>query len=284
MRNKFTYSPPRALNNLTYASLSAVICLFIYLPDSTWWLNYTSETTFFDFMVLKGFLFYITLFWAVGIPYLLLDKYKKPHFLYKYKIQKNDKQDTYEKQRKKLPKTIKRVLQNQFFGTLPALVFLYIYLAYSGYNWAAPLPNFATLIGHFVLLLLGEELCFFTVHRIMHTKYLYRKIHKIHHEYAESIGIATHYVHYLEHIFGNLLPFFFGLIVFHVHILPFCLWATIGTINAIHSHSGYNFPWASYTLYHEHHHYNFTGNYGILGYLDRLFKTDLDFKKIQQNP
>lgn len=280
MRNTFHYTPPSFKQNTTYAIMLAVICWFVYGTGTEWWQEFTATNTLYETLVTHGFYYYMTVFWAVGIPYLLLDKYKKPRALYRFKVQTNPRRERNNKHSKKLPKTIGVVLRNQLMGTLPATYLLYEYLMLTGYDWTQEIPALPTLLLQLGLLLLVEELLFFSVHWLMHKKTFYKKYHRIHHEYAESIGIATHYVHYVEHIVGNLLPVFAGLMLFHVHMVSFFIWATFAIVNSIHSHSGYNFPWANSTMYHEFHHYNFTGNYGLLGFMDKLCGTDKDYLKM----
>ena len=248
-----------------------------------WWQEFTSSTTLFDVWVLGGFLYYLLLFWSVGLFYIVLDHYQKPHWLFRYKIQSNSKIDTYEKQVKRLPKAIWVVLRNQFAGTLPALILVYAVLIETGYDWTLPIPSYGMILMQLGVLLLVEEVGFFTVHYVLHTKKLYATIHRIHHEYTESIGISTHYVHFLEHLAGNLFPILVGLVLFHIHIVVFTIWITFAIINAVHSHSGYNFPWMSYSVHHDYHHYRVRGNYGVLGILDRLFKTDVYFLELHRD-
>ena len=280
MRNKFNYTPERVHNNLFYGAGLVAVLAFLATRPGNWWSEFTADSLFFEFFVIKGFIYYFLLFWLTAIPYLLLDKYKfKP--LYKYKIQTNSK-DTYSKLSKKLPKTIATVLENQFLGTLPAIMLVQWYLGSTGYDWTSEIPSIWLIALQLGLLLVCEEVAFFTVHYVMHTKFFYRKFHRIHHEYAESIGIATHYVHPVEHIFGNLLPVFLGLILFQVHMVTFLIWVTIAVINAVHSHSGYNIPGMSYNLYHDHHHYNFKGNYGLGLFMDKIFKTEEVFNDIKE--
>jgi len=58
------------------------------------------------------------------------------------------------------------------------------------------------------------------------------------------------------------------------HPLTVFAWIGLAVTNALHSHSGYNFPWQAWSIHHDFHHFKNRGNFGVLGLLDWLFKTD----------
>ena len=51
-----------------------------------------------------------------------------------------------------------------------------------------------------------EDFLFFFIHKLLHTKYLYKKIHKIHHEYYSPMPLTAFYSHPLEFILSNIVP------------------------------------------------------------------------------
>lgn len=101
-----------------------------------------------------------------------------------------------------------------------------------------------------------------------------KRFHRIHHEYKESTGIATHYVHWVEHMTGNLIPVFTGVVLSGCHVWEAMMWVAIVVVNAIHTHSGYHFPWMGYAVDQDCHHFHVFGNYGAMGVADRLLGTD----------
>src|SRR6185312_4993463 len=103
------------------------------------------------------------------------------------------------------------------------------------------------------------------------TPFLYKKIHKVHHQYIESIGIATEYAHPLEFIFGNVLPMSIGpaLLGSNIHFFTFLMWGTVRLGETLDGHCGYEFSWSPFRLvpfstsasYHNFHHSHNVGNY-----------------------
>ncbi len=120
---------------------------------------------------------------------------------------------------------------------------------------------------------------FYYTHRLFHTKYLYRTIHKIHHEWTSPIGIVCYYSHPIEHIFANILPIFVGPIIFRSHIILCAIWSIVAVITIIAAHSGYHLPILSSLEAHDYHHLKFNEIYGVVGFLDKFHGTNKTFKK-----
>ena len=121
---------------------------------------------------------------------------------------------------------------------------------------------------HIILQIGVGEIWFYTIHYLLHTKYLYR-FHKTHHENNEVIGIFALYAHPIDAIVLNigsmfLLHYFFRFSVFHLYFI-----GTLATINTVvSSHTG-----VCCDHFHQQHHRRFTCNYGMDFFMDRIFKT-----------
>lgn len=69
------------------------------------------------------------------------------------------------------------------------------------------LPTGWTLVWQWYLSVHIEDAVFVFTHRLLHSKLLYKRIHKLHHTYTMPIGICAEYAHPIEFIFGNSIPF-----------------------------------------------------------------------------
>jgi sterol desaturase/sphingolipid hydroxylase (fatty acid hydroxylase superfamily) len=159
---------------------------------------------------------------------------------------------------------IKTVLTNQILVGVPMIyAFADCYTATT--DWTTPLRMIAT-----VLLF---ELFFYYTHRLLHVGFLYKYIHKIHHRWNYPLAISTFYAHPVEHAVANLLP-----VVLSAYIagLPF-VWARWWHILALANgtvvaHGGFR-----YSKNHDYHHAYVKVNYGALGILDWVHKTDFRY-------
>jgi sterol desaturase/sphingolipid hydroxylase (fatty acid hydroxylase superfamily) len=279
---RFKYYPPLFINNIVFLTLTALFLLFLETKGAAAWAWCMQRMGIQFFVVVIGFAFYLLVFWGAGIPYLLLDKFKKPLWLYKYKIQ-----DIPDERRRKSPKVpllkaILRVLSNQFLGTWPFLFGLFYLMKELGYADTIEIPSWWVALLQLATLILIEDILFFAAHHTMHRKYFFNKIHRVHHEYRESIAIATHYVHFIEHLVGNLIPVFAGVLLLQPHPFVVLFWIFMVVINALHTHSGYAFPWMAYSVHHDWHHYHVNGSFSAIGLMDQIFGTDKAFNKLKK--
>ena len=144
----------------------------------------------------------------------------------------------------------------------------------------------------------------------MHTRYLYKYIHKIHHKYSAPFGLAAEYAHPAEvfilgagTICGPLLYCYFTQ---NLHLLTVLIWIVLRLFQAIDAHSGYgqylkclfchdkvllaflDFPWSlnhilpfwSGAEHHDFHHMAFTNNFSTsFRWWDRIFGTDVKYRE-----
>lgn len=133
------------------------------------------------------------------------------------------------------------------------------------------LPDWKTLMMTIAFCMLCEDFAFHFTHRFLHWRKIYPYIHKIHHTYVTSIGIAAEYSHPIEFIFGNLFPSGVGALIlgYNMHFATFLLWGLVRLGETLDGHCGYEFSWSPYRLipfstsasYHNFHHSHNMGNY-----------------------
>lgn len=135
-------------------------------------------------------------------------------------------------------------------------------------NW----PSSLTVIKQVVFFMVMEDLLFYWSHRLLHHPRLYPHIHKRHHEFKDTVSIASEYAHPLESLLSNTLPTVAGykLLGGKTHMATVLMWVIIRVTETIDGHSGYEFSWSPYRLmpfsgsasFHDYHHTHNIGNYG----------------------
>lgn len=214
-------------------------------------------------------------YWVFGGIYTLLDVTNKPAIIRKYKIQPgtNEPVDT-----QRLLKVIGLVLFNQIVVSFPVAALSFSLVRYRGFPAVRELPTFHWVLFEMAVLILLEEIGFYYSHRLLHSRLLYKHIHKKHHEWTAPIAVTAIYCHPIEHIFSNLLPPFFGLLVMGSHIATAYLWFSLVILSTLNAHSGYHLPFFPSPEAHDFHHLKFNQCFGVLGVLDRLHGTDTLFR------
>ena len=162
-------------------------------------------------------------------------------------------------------KTVRCVMQNTLFYIIfPILLF-------SWYD-SLHVTEFSYLRGVldiFVTYFLTDIL-FYAIHRIFHTKYLYKRFHKKHHTITAPVGFSALYMTVLDLYFSNFVPVFVPMYVLGAHPITIKVWMIITTVDTILlAHSGFK----KLADFHDYHHERFNKNYGTDVFMDRVFKT-----------
>ncbi|CRK91231.1 CLUMA_CG004912, isoform A [Clunio marinus] len=219
------------------------------------------------------------LYWSFGAIYTLMDLTNRPKFLRKYKIQPNTNEPVDSKQ---LIKVIMSVVFNQIFIGIPFAILSFYLMKLRGIPEMRKLPTFHGILFDIIVCIFVEEFGFYYSHRLMHSKRIYKHIHKQHHLWQSPVAVTAIYAHPIEHIFSNMLPPFLGVLICGSHITTAWLWFSMALLSTLNAHSGYHFPFFPSPEAHDFHHLKFNTNYGMLGFLDRIHGTDVLFRNSPQ--
>jgi sterol desaturase/sphingolipid hydroxylase (fatty acid hydroxylase superfamily) len=162
-------------------------------------------------------------------------------------------------------KAVYNSLSNQVTITLPT-----IYIVLKHY----PMVNNGIIgsIACIPFMVITGDIYFYTLHRLMHTRYLW-PYHKLHHSDSVSVSKSLD-GSVLEHLLCNLGSFIIGFYILLqlnviINMYVVCIWISFATINTCGSHSSGCAPYDSGV--HRLHHLKLTRNYGTGFYImDRL--------------
>jgi len=144
--------------------------------------------------------------------------------------------------------------------------------------------SYLNLFLQLFIILIFDDTFFYFLHRLMHeNKYIYKKIHKIHHRANSPIPIDYLYVHPLEWMSGFIGPFIGILLLGGVSIYAFWLYLIVRNLHELDIHSGLKssflnrlLPFSGTNEHHDLHHAKRDGNYSSTFTLwDTIFRTKL---------
>ncbi len=260
-----------------------------------WWLNFLASSglgQYDDRIIFTIGLWLTNIITFYGFNFLFYIMYKRELFP-QYRVNKG-----------KMPSNeliwdcIKHNAQNNFLVQPFAIYFV----AYPIFEYASrqhgydslihrPFPSMNTVIRDFVVAYIVNDTLFYWAHRALHHPSIYKYIHKKHHMFHYTIGIAATYAHPVEDILANLIPTLGGCNLMSSHFVVFLAWVSWRLLETIEAHSGYAFPYSPFTCIpfpgeterHDFHHSHNTGCYGgwFWDWLCGTDKTYLEFKEQQ---
>lgn len=143
-----------------------------------------------------------------------------------------------------------------------------------GLSTSVPFPPLYVMAYQIAIFFVLEDTWHYWTHRSMHSvPFLYKNIHKIHHQYSAPFGLAAEYASPIEVLvlgIGTVVgPIAWCAVTGQLHILTMYVWIVLRLFQAIDAHSGYEFPWSLHHFlpfwagadHHDTHHEKFIGNY-----------------------
>ncbi|WOL00043.1 methylsterol monooxygenase 1-1 [Canna indica] len=183
----------------------------------------------------------------------------------------------------------KDVMRVFIFVVGPLQLVSYPTIKFVGIRTGLPLPSLWEVAAQLAVYFLVEDYGNYWIHRLMHCKWGYEKIHHVHHEFTAPIAFAAPYAHWAEVLVLGI-PSFAGPAIAPGHMITFWLWIAIRQLEAIETHSGFDFPFTPTRFipfyggaeYHDYHHYvggqsqsNFAS---VFTYCDYIYGTDKGYR------
>ncbi|RRT40130.1 hypothetical protein GW17_00057780 [Ensete ventricosum] len=132
----------------------------------------------------------------------------------------------------------KDVMRVFIFVIGPLQLTSYPTIKFVGIRTGLPLPSLWEVAAQLAVYFLVEDYGNYWIHRLMHGKWGYEKIHHVHHEFTAPIGFAAPYAHWAEVLLLGI-PSFVGPAIAPCHMITFWLWIALRQLEAIETHSGY---------------------------------------------
>ncbi|GAB0097319.1 delta(7)-sterol 5(6)-desaturase erg32 [Sergentomyia squamirostris] len=130
-----------------------------------------------------------------------------------------------------------------------------------------------------IVIFVYQDYATYWIHRIYHFPWLYKRFHKLHHQYKQPTVFSVTAIHPVE-IVHIQLTLLLPIVVIPVHWAPFYAVVFYTYYHAILDHSGIAFkahwwqPWQPDATFHDNHHQYFHVNFGFnIKYWDTLHGT-----------
>lgn len=228
---------------------------------------------------------FLTVYWCVGLAFLFIDLTDQPAFLVRRRIARPVGGKWRHHLLTKLPALFTNLITNQLVIFVPMALCT---------GWCArlrveeALPSlWLEVMPQFLLFVVVEEFLFFASHSLLHHPFLYKHVHKKHHEFKSPTALAAVYAHPAEVLLSNLLPLWGVPNYVHSSLFTWYLWIVVAVIGTQYHHSGYRMlpAWLDHNPdFHDQHHAKFEGNYGLLYGLDLIFQSRCqDLEKCRTN-
>ncbi|KAK8996651.1 hypothetical protein V6N11_081917 [Hibiscus sabdariffa] len=196
----------------------------------TFWFNYSARKSDY-YLYCHNILFLFIIFTFVPLPFVFVEMMRSLGFG-KYKIQPKVTTSLSE-----MFRCYKDVMRMFVLLVGPLQLASYPSIKMVGIRTGLPLPSKWEILAQLTVYFMVEDYTNYWIHRFLHGKWGYDKIHRVHNEYSAPIGFAAPYAHWLEVLILGI-PTFLGPAIVPGHMITFWLWIALRQIEAIETHSG----------------------------------------------
>ncbi|KAG9445388.1 hypothetical protein H6P81_016728 [Aristolochia fimbriata] len=246
------------------------------------WFWYSAQASDF-WLYCHNIAFLLLVFTLAPLPIVFLER-KRARALKNYKLQPKVHVPS-----QTMIRCYKEVMQTFICVVGPLQLISFPTVKFVGIRTSLPLPSGWEIFFQLLVYFLIEDYGNYWIHRLLHCKWGYEKIHRVHHEFTAPIGFAAPYAHWAEVLILGI-PSFAGPALVPGHMVTFWLWMILRQMEAIETHSGYDFPLSPTKYipfyggaeYHDYHHYvggqsqsNFAS---VFTYCDFLYGTDKGYR------
>uniref|UniRef100_A0A7S2RYA1 Fatty acid hydroxylase domain-containing protein n=1 Tax=Mucochytrium quahogii TaxID=96639 RepID=A0A7S2RYA1_9STRA len=228
--------------------------------------------------------FIVSWMFTAGTSTLLIYYYCASALHNQYYVDRRDEAEQWKCQPKKFP-TDALFLEEQLTGCFNGFVSGFAGTGLFFYHLNYPFLKFHYTMelgwGRFMqdccLVYLWIDFYSYWMHRTLHHRFFYKRIHKWHHRYKQPTAFGAFAIHPIEYIAFQTAGIWCAAI-FPMHVMAFLVVVTGIAYENMKDHSGVHFEgtlfWFPGTLYHDDHHQYFHLNFGVTLILwDWLFGT-----------
>lgn len=183
---------------------------------------------------------------SVDLFFMML-YYFQPKSLDKYKINKQWLWEIDNNYYKKITYTILHFILINVVLIVPLIVFSFDETRDKAKVGADTVPEWYVSFYHIMLGLIVYDFMFFVIHRTLHMPKFYW-IHKMHHEYYNTVIWADAHTSLLEVIFVAIIPNIIIGIFINMHIYTQCMFIIVSIALGISQHSNYDLPYSPFNL------------------------------------
>ncbi|XP_054780444.1 methylsterol monooxygenase 1-1-like [Prosopis cineraria] len=218
------------------------------------WFRYSANKS--DFVLHCHNIVFLCFFYsAASLPYVFIELCNNKSIV-KCKVQPRVRNTFWQ-----MFKCYKNVMHTFILAVGPLQILSFPTVKLLGIRTDLSLPSGWEFVLQLSVYFIIEDFANYWIHRILHSPWAYQKIHKVHHEYKAPHGLAAPYAHWAEILILGF-PSFLGPTLVPCHITTYWLWFVLRQLEAIETHSGYEFPWSPTkyipfyggATYHDYHH------------------------------